>query len=92
MRSFRPFGNEGILDPIEATGAGGYVVVGLAALVSGQPFLHNLIGHGITGTLESGGSIPFLNWAAGIEVAAALLTLYSSFLQEYVVPLARSSG
>ncbi len=92
MRSFRPFANEAILDPLEATGAGGYVIVGLAALVSGAPFLHNLLGPGTTGTLLSGGSIAFVNWAAGIEVAAAMLTLYSEFLREYVVPLARSRG
>ncbi len=60
--------------------------------MSGAPFLHNLLGPGTTGTLLSGGSIAFVNWAAGIEVAAAMLTLYSEFLREYVVPLARSRG
>ena len=90
MRSFRPFANESLMDPLEATGAGGYVVIGLAALASGLPFLRNLFGPGISGTLWSGGSIPLLNWAAALEVSAALLTLYSVFLREYVVPLARS--
>jgi len=90
MRSFRPFANETIMDPLEATGAGGYVIIGLAALVSGMPFLRNLFGPGVTGTLESGGSIALVNWAAGLEVSAAMLVLYSEFLEEYVVPLARS--
>jgi multicomponent Na+:H+ antiporter subunit B len=92
MRSYRPFANEQLLDPLEATGAGGFVVVGLAAVVAGSPFLHNLLGPGTTGTLKSGGSIALLNWCTGLEVAAALLTLYSEFLQEYVVPLARGAS
>ncbi len=43
-RDYRPFRNEHVLDPLEAVGAGGYVVVGLAALVSGAAFLTNLFG------------------------------------------------
>jgi multicomponent Na+:H+ antiporter subunit B len=83
LESFRPFGNEAFLDPLEAVGAGGYVVIGLAALVSGGAFLQNLFSPGPVGDLLSGGSIPVLNWAVGLEVAAACLTLYSEFLQEY---------
>jgi multicomponent Na+:H+ antiporter subunit B len=80
-------GDERLLDPLEGLGAGGYVVIGLAALVSGLPFLTNLFGPGTTGTLVSGGSIPLVNWAAGIEVAAAVLILFAEFLEEYIVPL-----
>jgi len=82
FRHFEPFADETILDPLEATGAGGYVVVGLAALVSGAPFLHNLLGPGQSGTVMSGGSIAFLNWAAAVEVAAANLVLFAEFLKE----------
>jgi multicomponent Na+:H+ antiporter subunit B len=71
----------------EGVGAGGYVVVGLAALVSGAPFLQNLFGPGHFGTLLSGGSIPFLNWAAAIEVAAANVLLYHEVFEEYVLSL-----
>jgi multicomponent Na+:H+ antiporter subunit B len=88
-RAWFGVGNQTVLDPVEGFGAGAYVVVGLAALVAGMPFLKNLLGPGIPGTLWSGGSAPFVNWAAGLEVAAANLILYSEFLQEYVVPLAR---
>lgn len=87
FRAWSAFGNEKILDPIEAVGAGGYVIVGLAALVSGLPFLTNFLGHGTTGTLLSAGSAPFANWAAGLEVAGANLVLATEFLAEYVVPL-----
>lgn len=88
-RAFKPFGNEDLLDPIDATGAGGYAVVGVAALASGLPFLHNLLGPGSRGTLWSGGSIAFLNWASAIEVSAATIVLFSEFLDQYIVPLAR---
>jgi multicomponent Na+:H+ antiporter subunit B len=87
-RAWSGLGTETVLDPLEAVGAGGYVVVGLAALVSGSPFLFNFLGPGVPGTLESGGSAVFVNWAAGLEVAAALLVLFSEFLEEYVVPVA----
>jgi multicomponent Na+:H+ antiporter subunit B len=86
-RAWQAFGDERRLDPLEAAGAGGYVIVGLAALVSGMPFLANLLGFGSAGTLLSGGSALLLNWAAGLEVAAANLVLYAEFLEEYVVPL-----
>jgi len=81
---FNPFGREAIFDPVEAVGAGGYAVIGIAALLSGLPFLTNLFGPGTTGTLVSAGSIPFLNWASALEVTAANLVLFSEFLHEYI--------
>jgi multicomponent Na+:H+ antiporter subunit B len=74
-----------VLESFEGVGAGGFVVVGLAALVSRLPFLANLAGLGDPGTLWSGGSAQFVNWAAGMEVAAANLLLFSEFLEEYSV-------
>lgn len=88
-RRFRRFTDETFLDPLEATGAGGYAAVGVAALLAGLPFLKNLFGPGDTGTLWSGGSIALLNWASAIEVAVANVVLYSEFIDQYVVPLAR---
>lgn len=86
-RDYRPFRNEHILDPLEGIGAGGYVIVGLAALVSGAAFLTNLFGLGTPGMLRSGGSIPVLNWASAIAVTVAMLLLFAEFLETYVVPL-----
>jgi hypothetical protein len=54
--------------------------------------LTNLFGPGGAGTLVSGGSSPLVNWAAGMEVAAANIILFSEFVQEYIVPLARGGG
>jgi multicomponent Na+:H+ antiporter subunit B len=86
-RDYRPFRNEHLLDPIEGIGVGGYVVVGLAALVSGTAFLTNLFGFGKTGTLLSGGSIALLNWASAIAVTVAMVILFAEFLETYYVPL-----
>jgi multicomponent Na+:H+ antiporter subunit B len=86
-RDYRPFRHEHVLDPLEALGAGGYIVVGLAALASGTAFLTNLFGHGKTGTLVSGGSIALLNWATAIAVTVAMLILFAEFLETYVAPL-----
>lgn len=86
-RDYRPFRNERVLDPLEALGAGGYVVIGLAALASGAAFLTNLFGFGITGTLASGGSIALLNWASAIAVTVAMVILFAEFLETYDVPL-----
>jgi multicomponent Na+:H+ antiporter subunit B len=85
------FGRESILDPIKAIGGGGYVVIGLAALIGGMPFLTNFFGGGNLGTVWSGGSAGFVNWAAGIEVAAANVLLFSEFLEAYLVPIAKGS-
>ncbi|TML75639.1 MAG: sodium:proton antiporter, partial [Actinobacteria bacterium] len=86
-RDYRQFRNEHVLDPLEGLGAGGYVIVGLAALASGTPFLTNLFGRGTTGTLFSGGSIAILNWASAIAVSVAMLLLFAEFLETYIVPL-----
>jgi multicomponent Na+:H+ antiporter subunit B len=87
-REWSAFGNESLLDPIKGVGGAGYAVIGLAALFSGLAYLTNLLPGGVTGTVWSGGSAGFVNWAAGIEVAAALVILFAEFLKEYIVPIA----
>jgi multicomponent Na+:H+ antiporter subunit B len=83
---WRRLAREQALDGFEGGGAAAYVVLGIAALVVSAPFLHNLLGRGQTGGLNSGGSMPILNWAVAIEVAAANLVLYVEFLENYLVP------
>jgi multicomponent Na+:H+ antiporter subunit B len=92
FRRWRVVANEEILDPLEGGGAAAYVTLGLAALIAGSPFLHNLLGPGKTGTLFSGGSMALLNWAVALEVAAANVVLYAEFLEQYVVSLVHDTG
>jgi multicomponent Na+:H+ antiporter subunit B len=88
-RALKRVGPEPLVDLLGGVGAGSYVVVGLIGLAGDGVFLHNFLGSGRFGTLASGGSIPLLNWAAALEVAAANLLLYLEFLDEYVVAQAR---
>jgi len=92
LRAWSTLGDERLLDPIEGLGAGGYAIVGLAALVSGVPFLTNLFGPGVVGTVRSGGSAALLNWAAAIEVAAANVILTTEFVEQYIAPMVRRRG
>jgi multicomponent Na+:H+ antiporter subunit B len=89
-RAWRGVSSESVLDPLEGLGAGGYVIIGLAATVSGLPFLTNeLLGPGTPGTLLSGGVAPFINWSVAFAVTAGLLILFVEFLEEYIVPIVR---
>jgi multicomponent Na+:H+ antiporter subunit B len=73
-------------DFAEGLGATAFTLIGLGALLGGAGYLHNFLGSGLRGTLGSGGSLPLLNWATAIEVTAAMLLLFSEFLESYVLP------
>ena len=77
------------LDFLEGTGAAAFALLGLGALIAGASYLHNFLPAGIRGTLQSGGSLSFLNWATALEVTAAMLLLFSEFLERYVAPVER---
>jgi multicomponent Na+:H+ antiporter subunit B len=85
FRAWHRFAKEEAVDPFEGLGVGGYVVIGLAALASGLPFLQQLFALGKTGTLFSVGSLPYLNLATAIEVAAANLVLCIEFVGQYAL-------
>lgn len=72
----------------EAAGAGAFAILGFVGLAYAGAYLANFLGIGNAGSLYSGGSIPLLNWATGIEVCAALVVLFSEFLKVYMVPAA----
>ena len=76
-----------VVELAEGVGAGGYVVLGLVGLIAEGAYLQNFLGAGRQGTLYAGGSIPLLNWAAAIEVSAAMLILFKEFLEEYATPV-----
>ena len=78
------------VDLAKGSGAGAYVVVGLAALLLGHAFLRNLGPLGTTGTLASGGSMVLLNLATALEVAAAFVLIFTEFVEELAV--ATSAG
>jgi len=86
-RAVKRAGPESLVDFLGGVGAGGFVALGLFALAGDGVFLHNFLGPGHFGSLLSGGSIAFLNWAAALEVAAANVLLFLEFFEEYVLAL-----
>jgi multicomponent Na+:H+ antiporter subunit B len=81
-RTFRLCTPAPAVDLAKGTGAGGYVVVGLAALLLGHAFLRNIGPLGTSGTLASGGSMLLLNLATALEVSAAFILIFTEFIEE----------
>jgi multicomponent Na+:H+ antiporter subunit B len=70
------------LDIAKAIAALAYIAIGVAGLAFGGAFLENFLPLGSAGRLASGGTIPLLNLAAGIGVAAGLTLLFREYLDE----------
>ncbi|GHF40640.1 MnhB domain-containing protein [Streptomyces griseosporeus] len=69
----------------DALAVSAYVVTGLAAVLAGTAFLANtLLPYGTFNTLSSGGTVPLLNAAVGMEVACAVVVLLARFLDQAV--------
>jgi multicomponent Na+:H+ antiporter subunit B len=67
---------------LESLGGAGYVLVGIASLLAGGAFLQNFLPFGTRGHFFSGGTIPLINFAVGLEVAGGFGVLFSEFLEE----------
>jgi multicomponent Na+:H+ antiporter subunit B len=75
----------GVYEVGDALAASAYLVTGLAGLVGGTAFLANtLLPYGTFNTLSSGGTVPLLNAAIGMEVACAVVILLARFLDQAV--------
>ncbi|MFK0160575.1 MnhB domain-containing protein [Streptomyces sp. NPDC090499] len=81
LKRIRPLA---VLDVADACGAGAFVALGLAGLIAGAAFLQNVLPLGTFGTLSSGGLVPLLNAAVGIEVGSGVVVLLASFLDQAV--------
>lgn len=66
----------------EATGAVGFVLIGIGGLLLAGAFLENFMPFGTAGDLLSGGGIPLLNVAVGLEVMGALLAILAELLDQ----------
>jgi len=76
---------EAALERAEAIGAGGFVAVGLLGAATGSAFLDNVFPLGKTGTIFSAGTVPLINLSVGIEIAAGLVLLLTTFLHQTIV-------
>ncbi|MFF4112848.1 MnhB domain-containing protein [Streptomyces sp. NPDC001714] len=75
----------GVFEVTDSLAACSYVVLGLAGVLAGTAFLANtLLPYGTFNTLSSGGLVPLLNAAIGMEVASAVVVLLARFLDQAV--------
>ncbi|MEU1535841.1 MnhB domain-containing protein [Streptomyces fagopyri] len=75
----------GVYEVGDAAGEAAYLMLGLAGVIAGSAYLANvLIGYGTFNTLASGGLVPLLNVAVGMEVACAVVVLLARFLDQAV--------
>lgn len=82
MRRLRPIA---LVETAKAAGAAGFVLIGLAGLFAAGAFLENFLPLGTPGELVSGGTIPLLSFAVGVEVSGGFVLLLSEFLDQLLV-------
>jgi multicomponent Na+:H+ antiporter subunit B len=81
LKRIRPLA---VLDVADALGAGAFVALGFAGLAAGGAYLQNVLPLGTFGQLSSGGLVPLLNAAVGVEVGSGVIVLLASFLDQAV--------
>ncbi|MFI8992843.1 MnhB domain-containing protein [Streptomyces sp. NPDC053542] len=82
LERIRPLG---LFEVGDAAGEAAYLVIGVAGLLAGSSYLANtILPHGTFNTLSSGGTVPLLNAAIGMEVACAVVVLLARFLDQAV--------
>jgi multicomponent Na+:H+ antiporter subunit B len=81
LRRVRPLAALGAVD---AAAAGAFTALGLAGLVAGAAYLQNVLPLGTFNQLTSGGLVPLVNAAVGVEVASGVVVLLAQFLDQAV--------
>jgi multicomponent Na+:H+ antiporter subunit B len=71
-----------VVEVAEAVGAGAYGLVAVGGLVFASAAMENFLPLGTLGSLLSGGTIPVLNLAVGVEVTAAVTLILAEFLHQ----------
>lgn len=74
----------------EAVAAAAFACLGIATALAGTGFLADVISRGRFAQLFSGGTVPVLNGIVGVAVAAGLVVLFASFLDQEI--LVRQDG
>jgi multicomponent Na+:H+ antiporter subunit B len=72
-----------VTDAVEAVGAGGFVAVGIAAVVMGLAYLTNFLPLGtVPGAVSSSGTIALISFFVGLEVGAAFVLIVAELLDQ----------
>lgn len=79
---FRAMAPPRVVEILESIGAAGYIFIGAACVMLGGVFLQNVLPLGKTGTITSGGIVPFIDFAVGLEVGAGFVLILLAYLEE----------
>jgi multicomponent Na+:H+ antiporter subunit B len=74
-----------LVEVADATGAAAYTLVAVAGLVFGVAAMDNVLPTGTTGSLLSGGTVPVLSVAVGVEVTAAVTLILSELVDQMML-------
>jgi multicomponent Na+:H+ antiporter subunit B len=74
-----------LVEVADAAGAAAYILVAVAGLVFGAAAMDNVLPTGTTGSLRSGGTVPVLSVAVGVEVTAAVTLILSEFVDQMLL-------
>ncbi len=82
VRRVRPVS---LVEVTDAVGAAAYMLVAVAGLVFGVAAMDNVLPLGTTGSLLSGGTVPVLSVAVGVEVTAAVTLILSELVDQMML-------
>jgi len=88
IRRARPLG---LYEALDALGAGGFVVLGLAGAALTGDLLSNVLPTGSVGDMLSGGDVGLYNALVGLEVTSAVIVMLGRFLEQYIEVRAQES-
>jgi len=74
-----------LVEIADAVGAAAYMLVAIAGLVFGVAAMDNVLPLGTTGSLLSGGTVPVLSVAVGVEVTAAVTLILSELVDQMML-------
>jgi multicomponent Na+:H+ antiporter subunit B len=74
-----------LVEVADAVGAASYTLVAVAGLVFGVAAMDNVLPNGTTGSLLSGGTVPVLSVAVGVEVTAAVTLILSELVDQMML-------
>jgi multicomponent Na+:H+ antiporter subunit B len=74
-----------MVEVADAIGAASYMLVAVAGLVFGVAAMDNVLPNGTTGSLLSGGIVPVLSVAVGVEVTAAVTLILSELVDQMML-------
>jgi multicomponent Na+:H+ antiporter subunit B len=74
-----------LVEVADAVGAAAYSLVAIGGLVFGVAVMDNFLPFGTAGSLLSGGIVPVLSVAVGVEVTAAVTLILSEFVDQMML-------